>query len=69
VLQLDKSFYGEPRIESEKIWVEDIGVRLPSITTPRIGITYAGEPLVSKLWRFLCDPEKVEKDPTDTDAE
>lgn len=69
VLQLDKSFYGEDLITSERIWVEDIGVRLPYVTTPRIGIKYAGEPWVSKPWRFLSDPGKVEKDPTDPEDE
>jgi DNA-3-methyladenine glycosylase len=52
-LQLDKSFYGENLFVSERIWIED-GERVGIISTsPRIGINYAGEPWISKPWRFL----------------
>lgn len=51
-LLLDKSFYGNTLLESEKIWVEDDGVVLKFETTPRIGIDYAGE-WVNKPWRFV----------------
>jgi DNA-3-methyladenine glycosylase len=52
-LQLDKSFYGENLFTSERIWIED-GERVGIISTsPRIGINYAGEPWISKPWRFL----------------
>jgi len=52
-LQLDKSFYGEDLITSERIWIEDSGIKPEYITTPRIGINYAGEPWISKPWRFV----------------
>ena len=52
-LQLDKSFYGENLSTSERIWVEDSDQQSDYITTPRIGIDYAGEPWVSKPWRFV----------------
>ncbi len=52
-LQLDKSFYGENLATSERIWVEDSGLKPKFITAPRIGIDYAGEPWVSKPWRFV----------------
>jgi DNA-3-methyladenine glycosylase len=55
LLKLDKSFYGEDLIASERIWVEDTGVRLEYLTTPRIGIKYAGEPWISKPWRFVSN--------------
>lgn len=51
-LLLDKSFYGNTLLESEKIWVEDDGIVLEFETTPRIGIDYAGE-WVNKPWRFV----------------
>jgi DNA-3-methyladenine glycosylase len=52
-LQLDKSFYGERLIASERIWIEDSHQPIKYITTPRIGIDYAGEPWVGKPWRYL----------------
>ena len=52
-LQLDKSFYGESLQNSERIWLEDMGIKMPYTTAPRVGIDYAGEPWVSKPWRFI----------------
>jgi len=52
-LQLDKSFYGEDLTTSERIWIEDTDLKPEYITTPRIGIDYAGEPWISKPWRFV----------------
>jgi len=54
-LQLDKTFYGENLYTSKKIWIEDSTEQANIRTTPRIGIDYAGEPWVSKPWRFLAD--------------
>lgn len=53
VLQLDKTFYGENLETSDRIWIEEYNLSPGFITTPRIGINYAGEPWVSKPWRFL----------------
>ena len=51
-LRIDGSFYGEDLTSSDRIWIEDSGIK-PSIRTgPRIGINYAGEPWISKLWRY-----------------
>lgn len=52
-LQLDKSFYGENLFTSERIWIENAETITNYITSPRIGINYAGEPWISKPWRFL----------------
>jgi DNA-3-methyladenine glycosylase len=52
-LQLDKSFYGENLFTSERIWVEESGIKPNYTTTERVGIDYAGEPWVSKQWRFI----------------
>lgn len=50
--KLEKSFYGEKLWDSDRIWLENA----PRITrykaSPRINIQYAGEPWVSKQWRF-----------------
>ena len=54
-LEIDKSFYGENLLTSEKLWIED-GLRKVSYTaTPRIGIDYSGEIWKNKPWRFLAD--------------
>lgn len=51
-LQLDRSFYAENLISSERIWVED-GEAVPGIrTSKRIGIEYSGNEWGEKLWRF-----------------
>jgi DNA-3-methyladenine glycosylase len=51
-LNIDGSFYGEHLCNSSRIWVEDKGIR-PNITaSPRVGIDYAGQPWISKPWRF-----------------
>ncbi len=52
-LQLDKSFYGENLLTSERIWIENSNQPVNYKTTPRIGIDYAGEPWISKPWRYL----------------
>lgn len=51
-LGIDKSFYGEDLITSERIWFEDSGIKPVVKTGPRIGIDYAGEYWASKPWRF-----------------
>ena len=53
LLELDKSFYGEDIYLSDRLWVEDESDGLVIHTThPRVGIDYAGDPWVSKPWRF-----------------
>jgi len=51
-LGIDKSFYGEDLLTSERIWIEDEGF-VPDIkTSPRIGINYAGDYWKEKSWRY-----------------
>ena len=50
-LQLDRSFYGESLVNSQRIWVEDAEPVSEIHTSKRIGINYAGE-WAEKLWRF-----------------
>ncbi len=52
-LELDKSFNGENLFTSERIWIENAETIENYITSPRIGINYAGEPWISKPWRFI----------------
>lgn len=51
-LQLDKTFYGENLLTSQRIWIENSNRKVEFSTSPRVGINYAGEPWVSKPWRF-----------------
>lgn len=51
-LGIDKSLYGEDLTKSSKIWIEQ-GKDEKIAKTPRINIDSAGEPWVSKKWRFL----------------
>ena len=54
-LQIDKSFYGENLVTSERLWIEDEDKKINYKTTPRIGIDYAGEIWKNKPWRYLID--------------
>ena len=51
-LQLDRSFYGENLIFSERIWVEEAEPIAEIKTSKRIGVEYSGEEWADKLWRF-----------------
>jgi DNA-3-methyladenine glycosylase len=53
MLQLDRSFYGEDLFVSQRIWIEDSGEVVDFTTHPRVGIHYAGEPWISKPWRYI----------------
>ena len=51
-LGIDRTFYGEDLITSERIWFEDTGI-VPVINSgPRIGIDYAGEYWKTRPWRY-----------------
>jgi DNA-3-methyladenine glycosylase len=52
LLGIDRSFYGEDLIISNRIWIEESGITPVYKTARRIGINYAEEPWKSKLWRF-----------------
>ena len=52
-LKIDKSFYGENLKESKRIWIEDRQEKIKYITTPRVGIDYAGEHWAGMPWRFV----------------
>jgi DNA-3-methyladenine glycosylase len=52
ILHLDRSFYSEDLFVSQRIWIEQNDQPFPFTVSPRIGISYAGEPWVSKPWRY-----------------
>jgi DNA-3-methyladenine glycosylase len=51
-LGIDKSYYGEDLVVSERIWIEESGIKKLVKTGPRIGIDYAGEYWKTRPWRF-----------------
>jgi len=57
-LGIDGSFNREDLTSSGRIWIEDTGFRPELISGPRVGIDYAGEPWISKPWRFIVINEK-----------
>ena len=52
-LAIDRSFYGEDLVTSERIWLEESGTYPVFKTGPRIGIDYAGEYWKSRPWRYF----------------
>jgi len=52
---VDRSFYGEDLVSSDRIWIEEIGPTPAYSTGPRVGIDYAGEPWKNMPWRFLMN--------------
>jgi DNA-3-methyladenine glycosylase len=52
-LFIDGTFYGEDLTQSDRIWIEESHLKPVYNTGPRIGINYAGEPWVSKPWRYF----------------
>jgi DNA-3-methyladenine glycosylase len=52
-LGIDKSYYGEDLVVSERIWLEDPGIVYSIRNGQRIGIDYAGEYWKSMPWRFF----------------
>jgi DNA-3-methyladenine glycosylase len=51
-LGIDKTYYGEDLVLSDRIWVEDAGLICSVKNSPRIGIDYAGEYWKSRPWRY-----------------
>jgi len=60
-LGIDSKFNREDLVSSARIWIEDTGNRPELVAGPRVGIEYAGEPWVSKPWRFIIKNEKEKK--------
>lgn len=52
LIKLDRSFYGENLVLSERIWIEDQTSKGKILTSPRIGVDYAGDVWKNKPWRF-----------------
>ena len=52
-LKMDKSFYAEDLLASDRLWIEDTPEIANFKTAPRVGIDYAGEEWRDKPWRFM----------------
>lgn len=50
---IDRSYYAEDLCISERIWIEDNGLKPDIDCGPRIGIDYAGEYWRDKPWRYF----------------
>ncbi len=55
LLHVDKGFYGEDLVSSQRIWIEESGSTPDYTTGPRVGIDYAGAPWKDVPWRFLLN--------------
>jgi len=53
LLKMDKTFYGEDLLVSQRIWIEDSTEYVNFVTAPRVGIEYAGDEWKNKPWRFI----------------
>lgn len=51
-LGIDREWYGLDLTKQDNVFLEDPGGEVPVLSSPRIGIDYAGEPWISKPWRF-----------------
>ena len=52
---VNRAFYGEDLVSSERIWIE-ASDSLPAYSTgPRVGIDYAGDPWKNMPWRLLMN--------------
>lgn len=58
LLKLDKSFNGEDLSSSERLWIEEGTLNGKIITSPRVGIDYAGDIWKNKPWRFQLNIDK-----------
>jgi DNA-3-methyladenine glycosylase len=54
-LGINKSYYGENLAVSDRIWVEDNGLKPSFKTGSRIGVDYAGEIWKNKPWRYFIE--------------
>ena len=52
-LKIDRNLNGEDLIMSSKLWLEDDGCKFKFKATKRIGIDYATQEYIDKLWRFV----------------
>jgi len=52
LLGINRTFYGEDLIASDRIWIEESGIKPVYKSGPRIGVDYAGKIWKYKPWRY-----------------
>lgn len=52
LIRVDRDFYGEDLLKSNRIWLEDSKLRPEYTAGPRVGIDYAGDPWKDMPWRY-----------------
>ena len=52
---VDRGYYGEDLVRSERIWIEESGITPDYSTGPRVGVDYAGLPWKDLPWRYLIN--------------
>ncbi len=53
LLDVNRGFYNEDLVNSDRLWIEESGAIPEYSTSPRVNIDYADEPWKSQPWRFL----------------
>ena len=53
--RIDRDYYGENLVSSDRIWIEESGNQPEYSSGPRIGIDYAGDPWKDMPWRFTIN--------------
>lgn len=54
-MKINKELNGEDMVNSDRLWIEDDGCRLPIRTDKRVGIDYATPEYRDILWRYIAD--------------
>lgn len=54
-LKIDKSFYGESLLNSNRIWIEYAEDETNFSAEARVGVDYAGDEWKNKPWRFIAN--------------
>jgi DNA-3-methyladenine glycosylase len=60
-LRIDRRLDGADATESERMWVEDRGIRVPARhvrTGPRVGVEFAGPYWAARPWRFWIERQE-----------
>jgi DNA-3-methyladenine glycosylase len=52
---VDRGYYGEDLVRSERIWIEESDITPDYFAGPRVGVDYAGLPWKDLPWRFLMN--------------
>ena len=60
LIQIDKDYYGEDLVISNRIWVEESANKPEYTTGPRVGIDYSGDPWKDLPWRYCMTPGSLQ---------